>query len=887
MPRILETLAGFWPGRARPPAAASAVADEAKASATGPLIVLETLGRPVWTPRDYEAFAREGFMQNAIVYRAVRMISEAAASVPLLLYEGDAEIDEHPLLDLLARPSLDHTGADFLEAWYGYLLVSGNGYVEAVAVDGKLRELHALRPDRMKVVPGAEGWPEAYEYTCAGRTLRFDDEAVDGVRPILHVRLFHPVNDHYGMSPVEAAAQAIDIHNTAGRWNKALLDNSARPSGALVYGGADGRMTAEQFERLKAELEDGFQGPRRAGRPLLLEGGLDWKPLSLSPKDMDFIAARNGAAREIALAFGVPPMLLGIPGDNTYPVFPYNLEIWSDGENWHYGHWLNGRFSVGALAEVVDAILADYGFDAHDASRLAGIVPGYVIDRLMSPRDALQPLELAYFFDSFESDGLIRFRHRGAEPPVMTLGEEDLVEERPGEALLTLTRAQETDLPASAKVSHIAAAGDYRQAIAEARRLTGGSGRVARAELPIVLEHDSASRIADAWLFETWAARERAALRLPPSAIGVEPGDVLAVDRDGHSVLVRVTEIGERGLREVEGLSIDPDVYWGGVPRDRETAVEGIVFDGTPYVEFLDLPLLRGDEPPEDGYVAAYQLPWPGSVALLSSPEDAGYVLRAEVRAPAVMGVTLDPLPPGPLGVFDRATRLRVAVGGGELASVTRLQLLSGANAAAVKNEQGGWEVLQFQTATLVSAGTYLLSGLLRGQGGTERERRAPLASGATFVLLSGTARVSLAPGEIGLPLFWRFGPSNRDIADRSYATETHAFRGRGLKPLSPVHVRGARTDGDLTLNWVRRTRVGGDGWDAAEVPLGEEAERYEVDVLDGDEVKRTILCAAPHCVYTAAEQAADFGALQSTVDVAIHQMSAAVGRGTPKRAIV
>ena len=311
MPLIKETLARLWP---RPRMAVH----EEKASAIGPLVVLETLGRPVWTPRDYEAFAREGFMQNAIVYRAVRMIAEAAASVPLMLFEGDEEHDDHPLLDLLARPSLDHTGADFLEAWYGYLLVAGNAYVEAVAVDGRLRELHALRPDRMKMVPGPEGWPEAYEYTCAGRTVRFEEEPVAGVRPILHVRLFHPVNDHYGMSPVEAAAQAIDIHNTAGRWNKALLDNSARPSGALVYGGADGRMTPEQFERLKAELEDGFQGPRRAGRPLLLEGGLDWKPLSLSPKDMDFIAARNGAAREIALAFGVPPMLLGIPGDNTF-----------------------------------------------------------------------------------------------------------------------------------------------------------------------------------------------------------------------------------------------------------------------------------------------------------------------------------------------------------------------------------------------------------------------------------------------------------------------------------------------------------------------------------------------------------------------------------------
>lgn len=321
--RILETLAGLRP-HARTHAVARAAADEAKASATGPLIVLETLGRPVWTPRDYEAFAREGFMQNAIVYRAVRMIAEAAASVPLMLFEDGGEHEEHPLLDLLARPSLDQTGTDFLEAWYGYLLVAGNAYVEAVALDGRVRELHALRPDRMKVVPGAEGWPEAYEYTCAGRTVRFEEEPVAGVRPILHLRLFHPANDHYGMSPVEAAAQAIDIHNTAGRWNKALLDNSARPSGALVYGGADGRMTPEQFERLKAELEDGFQGPRRAGRPLLLEGGLDWKPLSLSPKDMDFIAARNGAAREIALAFGVPPMLLGIPGDNTYTDDPHD-----------------------------------------------------------------------------------------------------------------------------------------------------------------------------------------------------------------------------------------------------------------------------------------------------------------------------------------------------------------------------------------------------------------------------------------------------------------------------------------------------------------------------------------------------------------------------------
>ncbi len=313
MARMSDALARLMPWRARGLPVA-----EAKASKAHRLVAIEQLGQPVWAPRDYAAFAREGFMQNAIVYRSVRMIAEAAATIPLLLYEGNRELDTHPLLDLVAHPSLDHTSVDFFESWYGYLLVSGNAYVEAVGIDGQLRELHALRPDRMKVIPGADGWPEGYEYTAGGRSVRLAGDVIEGVRNVLHVRLFHPANDYYGMSPIEAAATAIDIHNQAGKWNKALLDNSARPSGALVYASREGQLTDEQFQRLKEELEAGFQGTRGAGRPMLLEGGLDWRPLSLSPKDMDFVEAKNGAAREIALALGVPPMLLGIPGDNTY-----------------------------------------------------------------------------------------------------------------------------------------------------------------------------------------------------------------------------------------------------------------------------------------------------------------------------------------------------------------------------------------------------------------------------------------------------------------------------------------------------------------------------------------------------------------------------------------
>ncbi len=288
-----------------------------KSSKIAGLFAVNSAGGAVWSPRDYASFAREGMMQNAVVYRAVRMISEAAASVPLLLYDGDDEVEDHPLLELIGQPAPGKTSTDLFEAWYGFLLVAGNAYIEAVAVGGEVRELHVLRPDRMRVVPGADGWPEAFEYSAGGRTIRLGGDAAPDVPAILHVKMFHPNNDHYGLSPIEAASVAIDVHNAASRWNKALLDNSARPSGALVYSNT-AHLTGEQFERLKSELESGFQGTKNAGRPLLLEGGLDWKSISMTPRDMDFIDAKNAAAREIALALGLPPMLLGIPGDSTY-----------------------------------------------------------------------------------------------------------------------------------------------------------------------------------------------------------------------------------------------------------------------------------------------------------------------------------------------------------------------------------------------------------------------------------------------------------------------------------------------------------------------------------------------------------------------------------------
>jgi HK97 family phage portal protein len=179
-------------------------------------------------------------------------------------------------------------------------------------------ELHVLRSERMRVVPGSDGWPAAYDYTVGSRTHRF--QVGEGASPICHIKAFHPQDDHYGLSALQAAANAVDVHNAASHWSKALLDNAARPSGAIVYTGGDGQggLSADQYDRLLSEMEAHHQGARNAGRPMLLEGGLDWKPMGFSPSDMEFQKTKEAAAREIAVAFGVPPMLLGIPGDATY-----------------------------------------------------------------------------------------------------------------------------------------------------------------------------------------------------------------------------------------------------------------------------------------------------------------------------------------------------------------------------------------------------------------------------------------------------------------------------------------------------------------------------------------------------------------------------------------
>lgn len=293
---------------------------EIKASATGRIAAqVMPSGRVSWSARDTVSLSRLGFLGNPMGFRAVKLISEAAAALPLVLQDTERRYDQHPLLELIARPNGAQGRAELFEAIYGHLLLSGNAYLEAVTGLGALPvELHVLRSDRMTVVPGPDGWPMAYDYTVGGRKHRF--AMTPDLQPICHIKTFHPSDDHYGFSPLQAAAVAVDVHTSASSWSKALLDNAARPSGAIVYRGADGQsqLSNDQYDRLLSEMESHHQGARNAGRPMLLEGGLDWKPMGFSPSDMEFQKTKEAAGREIATAFGVPPMLMGIPGDATY-----------------------------------------------------------------------------------------------------------------------------------------------------------------------------------------------------------------------------------------------------------------------------------------------------------------------------------------------------------------------------------------------------------------------------------------------------------------------------------------------------------------------------------------------------------------------------------------
>jgi HK97 family phage portal protein len=281
------------------------------------------VGRPMAPMVRFDQFAKEGFTRNVVAYRCIEEIGKGVASVPLVLFAGEKEADQnHEVLQRLKRPNPMQSWYTFVSHVIGYFLIAGNTYLEQVApVGSPPRELYALRPDRMTVIPGSRGFPQAYAYAVGTDKTLFDVHPVTGHSDVRHIKTFHPLDDWYGMSPIQAAATPINQFNESGEWNTNLILRGASRSGGLELQAQDGHyrvLDDIQYAKITKRLDEQYSGPRNAGRAKLFEGGLKWVDMSFSPQDMDWINGKHTSARDICSAFGFPCQLLGIPGDNTY-----------------------------------------------------------------------------------------------------------------------------------------------------------------------------------------------------------------------------------------------------------------------------------------------------------------------------------------------------------------------------------------------------------------------------------------------------------------------------------------------------------------------------------------------------------------------------------------
>ncbi len=570
-----------------------------------------------------------------------------------------------------------------------------------------------------------------------------------------------------------------------------------------------------------------------------------------------------------------------------YPFFPGNTEIWSDGGNYSHGHWLNGRSSARSLGSVVGEICERSGVNDYDVSKLYGLVRGYSVGDISGARSALQPLMLAYGFEAAEREGKVVFTSRTGRA-ARTLDPAQMVITGNDAGALDLIRAPAAETAGRLRLSFIEASGDYETRATEAIFPDEESRAVSQSEIPLVLTQGEGRAIVERWLAEARVARDQARFALPMSDLANMAGEVVAIETDEGRELYRLDRIEQAGHLSVEAVRVEPGIY---IPSD---AVEATVRP-RPFVPavpvlpvFMDLPLLTGDEVAHAPHLAVTATPWPGSVAAYASSSDAGYALNTLLPARAIIGTTQSQLFAAQPGLYDHGPALRVRLSSGTLDSVPTLDMLNGANVAAIGDGSvDNWEVFQFSQANLVEEGVYDLSLRLRGQLGSDALMPSDWSVGSTFVLLDGAPRqIELALALRGLSRHYRVGPALRPYDDPVYIHESHAFNGIGLRPYAPAHLKVVRDGaGDLGVNWIRRTRIDGDSWQSVEVPLGEDSESYQIRVLDGEAILREVTVSSPDWVYTAAMQTADGLAAPFNIDVA--QISNSFGVGLARRVVV
>ncbi len=612
-----------------------------------------------------------------------------------------------------------------------------------------------------------------------------------------------------------------------------------------------------------------------AQRRFLEAQGSFWADAANNPTSPIYGGPMVDAARAYVYAFDARP----------FPDFPSRSDIWGDAANWEKGHWLNGRLGRAPLGLLVAALAREVGFTAIDTSRLEGIVTGYVVDRPMSPREAIDPLADVYQFDMVEAGNHIRFQPRHGVS-LLTIDVGDLAA-RDGGAF-SLTRTQENDLPAAFQLGFIDEQKDFAPAAVEARDPGARPAREIGTEIAAVIPEAEAQGRARSILADAWVMRERLTLTLPPSALAVEPGDTLIVNAlsPDHADIdrrYRVTDIEDATDRQTELVRLSPAVYNAPTNATVFTPPADVPVFAPPVWTLFELPLLRDGDDPAAPWFAAFADPWPGGVALYRQAGARSPSLVGTAPARAVMGRLQSELPSGAAGRWDRRhVDLRLSFG--TLSSRSEDDVFAGRNALAVESNNGQWEVLQFQSAELQSNGHWRLSGLLRGQAGSEREAQSGARLHARAVLLSAAVTQAAFSTDLrNLAFDWQAGPQQEIPGTANFSKKNLTFVARGLLPLAPVHLRAEKIGDDIQLSWIRRTRLNGDSWEG-EVPLHEAREQYVLRIFDGDSERRSVETSEPQYLYTAADFQHDFGNAgpNAIMSLSVAQISDVVGEGIP-----
>lgn len=561
-----------------------------------------------------------------------------------------------------------------------------------------------------------------------------------------------------------------------------------------------------------------------------------------------------------------------------FPAFPAFSSVWSDGPNWETGHWLNGRLEGAPLDRLVAELAQAASAPELVLSRpeIHGFVDGYVLDRTMSPRDAIEPLATLFGFDPVISGAAAGFvAHTGK--PVREISDDDLVPNNDA-TLVHLTRAQESELPHEIALSFSDSERDYQIGRVLSRRLEGYSSRQSEAQAAVITNRANAQLLADIWLQDLWIGRESAEFSVRPGLALLEPGDLVRLGSPAGR-LFQITRVTDGGVRRVSARVVDPSVYDATAQRMAKPAARPPSVIGPPRVLILDLAMAKTDPPPLS-FVAGFADPWPGALAIWrqvgSTYENFGVIKKR-----ATIGDTLDVLQPGPLARFDNGASVTVKLGSGALASVDDASAFALRSAMAIRGPDGAWEIFAFTRAELIATNTYRLSRLLRGLGGDESVAARAVPAGAPVVLLDD-AVVPLAPdlALLGAPRIYRIGPANRDYSDPTYVQATVAATGRALMPYAPARPRAQRTNDGVVISFVRRGRIDADAWEPVDIPLGETSEAYEIAISLPASGSRVLASPATSVLYPANIELADFGAPQTALSVEIFQISSKVGRG-------